>query len=87
MDNIQIRQMHTMLQHKGIISMAASTSFVVVGRTLALLGVSRHTIHEQTVSIDSCPLKVLDFGSNKFATSREMASLTIFTMYPKSSST
>jgi hypothetical protein len=53
MDNIQIRQMHTMLQHKGIISIAASTVFAVVGRTLALLGVSRPTIHERTVSADS----------------------------------
>jgi hypothetical protein len=76
-----------MLQHKGIISMAASTAFAVVGKTLALLGVSRHTIHEKTVSADSCPLKVLDFGDNKLATSLEMASSTIFTMYPKSSST
>jgi hypothetical protein len=47
MDKTLISQMHTMLQHKGIIHVAA---FVVVGRTLTLLGVSGHTILEQTVS-------------------------------------
>jgi len=76
-----------MLQHKGIIPVAASATFEVVGRTSALLGVSSHTIHEQTVSTDSCPLKVLDFGGNKLATLRKMASSTIFTMCPRSSST
>jgi len=76
-----------MLQHKGIIPVAASTTFMVVGWTSALLGVSGHTILEQTVLADSCPLKVLHFGSNKLATSREMASSTIFTMCLKSSTT
>jgi hypothetical protein len=72
-----------MLQHKDIIPVAASVAFTVVGRTSALLGVSGHTILEQTVLADSCPLKVLHFGSNKLATSREMASLTIFTTCPR----
>jgi hypothetical protein len=54
MDNTLRSQMHTMLQHKGIIPMAASTAFAVVGRTSALLGVNKHNIHEQTVSADSC---------------------------------
>jgi hypothetical protein len=76
-----------MLQHKGIIPVAASTTFAVVGRTSSLLGVSGHTILEQTVSANSCLLKVLDFGGNKLATSREMASSTIFKMCPRSSST
>jgi len=76
-----------MLQHKGIIPMVASIAFVVVGWTSALLGVSRFTIHGQIVSADSCLLKVLDFGGNKLATSCEMASLTIFTMRPRSSMT
>jgi hypothetical protein len=38
MDNTQISQMYTILQHKGIIHVAASAAFVVVGWTLALLG-------------------------------------------------
>jgi hypothetical protein len=87
MDNTQISQMHTMLQHKGIIPVAGLTSFKVVGRTSALLGVSGHTILEQIVSAGSCPLKVLDFGGNKLVTSRGMASSTIFTTYPRSSTT
>jgi hypothetical protein len=60
--------------------MAASASFVMVGRTSALLGVSGHTILEQTVSADSFPLKVLDFDCNKLATTCGMVSSTIFTM-------
>jgi len=84
MDNTQISQMHTMLQHKGIIPVAALTAFVVVGRISALLGVSRHTVHEQTISVGSCPLKVLDFGSNKLATTCEMVSSIIFTTCPRS---
>jgi hypothetical protein len=56
-----------MLQHKCIIHVAASTTFAAVGRTSALFDVSRHPILEQTVSADSCPLKVLDFGGNKLA--------------------
>jgi len=58
-----------MIQHKGIIPMAASTAFTMVGRTLALLGVSEHSLIEQTVLADSFLLKVLDFGGNKLATS------------------
>jgi hypothetical protein len=53
MDNTQKSQMHTMLQYKGIILVAASTTFAAVGQTSALVGVSRHTIHEQTVSAGS----------------------------------
>lgn len=79
--------MHTMLQHKGIIPVATSTVFAVIGRTSALLGMGGHTILEQTVTADSCMLKVLDFGGNKLATSSEMASLTIFTTCPRSSMT
>jgi hypothetical protein len=67
--------------------MAALTTFAVVGQTSALLSVSRHTLHGQTVSVGSCPLKVLDFGGNKLETSRGMASSTIFTTHPKSSTT
>jgi hypothetical protein len=79
--------MHTMLQHKSIIPVAASTTFVVVGWTSALLGVSGHTILEQIVSADSFPLKILDFGGNKLVTSCGMASSTIFTTCPRSSTT
>jgi hypothetical protein len=35
-----------MLQNKGVIPMATSTAFAVVGWTSALLGVSGHTILE-----------------------------------------
>jgi hypothetical protein len=87
MDNTQVSQMHTMLQHKGIIPVAASIAFAVVGRTSSFLGVSGHTILEKTVSANSCLLKVLDFGGEKLATSREMAFSTIFIMCPRSSST
>jgi spore coat protein U-like protein len=79
--------MHTMLQHKGIIHVATSAAFTVVGWTSALLDVSGHTILEQTVSADCCQLKVLDFGSNKLVTSREMASSTVITTCPRSSKT
>jgi spore coat protein U-like protein len=79
--------MHTMLKHKGIIPMAASAAFAVVGLPSALLGVSAHTILKQTVSTGSCPLKILDFGSNKLVTSRGMASSTIFTTCPRFSTT
>jgi len=84
MDKTHISQMHTMPQHKGIILMATSAAFAVVGWTSALLGVSGHTILEQTVSIGSCPLKVLDFGGTKLATTGEMVSSTIFTACPRS---
>jgi hypothetical protein len=84
MDKTQISQMHTMLQHIGIIPTAASTTFAVVGRTSALLSVSGHTILEQTVSVGSCPLKVLDFGGNKLAMTCGMVSSTIFTTCPRS---
>jgi hypothetical protein len=67
--------------------MAALTAFAVVGRISALLDVSRHTINEQTVLADSCPLKLLDFGGNKLVTSHGMVSSTIFTTCPRSSST
>jgi hypothetical protein len=67
--------------------MVALAGFEVVGRTSTLLGVSWHTILEQTVSADSCPLNVIDFGGNKLATSPEMASSTILQMCPRSSST
>jgi hypothetical protein len=87
MDKTPISQMFTMLQHKGIIHVAALTSFVTVRQTLALLGVSGHTIPEQTVLADSCPVKVLNFGGNELATSHEMTSSTIFTMGARSSST
>jgi spore coat protein U-like protein len=87
MDKTQITQMYTMLQHKGIIHVVASATFVVVGRTSAFLGVNGHTILEKTVSADSCPLKVLDFGRNKLVTSRKMASSTIITTCPRSSTT
>jgi spore coat protein U-like protein len=87
MDNTQISPMHTMLQHKGIISMVASAAFAVVGQTSALLGVSGHTLLEQIVSTDSCSLRVLDFGSNKLATSSEKAFSTIVTACPRSSTT
>jgi spore coat protein U-like protein len=86
MDKTPISQMYTMLQHKCIILVATSATFAVVGRTSTLLGASRHTIHEQTVSADSCPLKVLDFGGNKLATSCGMVSSTIFTTCLRSTS-
>jgi len=76
-----------MLQHKSITLVAALASFVMVGRTSALLDMSRHTIHEQTVSANSCPLKVLDFGGNELATTYGMVSSTIFTTCPTSSTT
>jgi hypothetical protein len=79
--------MHTMLQHKSIIHAATLAAFVMVGRTLALLGVSGHTLLEQTVLADHCPLKVLDFGGNKLATTCGIVTLTIFTMCPRSSMT
>jgi len=60
MDKTQISQMCIMLQHKGVIPMATSTAFAEVGWTSALLGVSGHTILEQTILADSCQLKVLD---------------------------
>jgi hypothetical protein len=64
--------------------MAALAAFAVVGRTSALLGVSGHTILEQTVTDGSCPLKVLDVDGNKLVTTRGMVSSTIFTMCPRS---
>jgi spore coat protein U-like protein len=84
MDKTHISQMHTMPQHKGIILMATSAAFAVVGQTSALVSVSGHTILEQTVSVGSCLLKVLDFGGNKLATTCEMVSSTIFTTCPRS---
>jgi spore coat protein U-like protein len=87
MDSTQISQMHTMLQHKSIIPVAASIAFTAVGQTSAMLSVSGYTILEQTVSAGSCPLKILDFGSNKLVTSRGMVSSTIFTTCPRSSTT
>jgi len=76
-----------MLQHKSIIHVAALAAFIMVGRTSALLGVSGHTILEQTVSADSCPLNVLDFDGKKLVTPYGMVSSTIFTTCPRSSTT
>jgi len=52
-----------MLQHKGIIHVAA---FAVVGRTSTLLGVSGHTILEQTVSACSCPQRYLTLAATSW---------------------
>jgi hypothetical protein len=80
MDKTPISQMYTMLQHIGIIPMVALTTFAMVGRTSALLGVSGHTLLEKTVLVDNCPLKVFDFGGDKLATTRGMVFSTIFTI-------
>jgi hypothetical protein len=53
--------MHTTLSNIGTVPITMSVAFTSAS---TLLGVSGHTLLEQTVSTDSCPLRAFDFCGN-----------------------